>query len=219
MKKKILIILLSFLALGIILSPIVNNLIVINFRIYSIIDYDIEAQDREEIISRVETFNYSSYLSHIPWIHDLYKSYIDGDYVMYLKNTIERDNGFHWALGYEHYLRYSFTASNRSSLYLTYNNNTIFGVSDQANTTLLSIDDYFWDYVALYLNFTCLSYVYSNNSTVLLKNTIFIHLKLEYGYFCGSLCGLWHDINQYLVLSNSLDVIVVFIYSLFPSVS
>lgn len=211
MKYRIL--LLSVLVLGLILTPIINNLIVINFRIYYIIDYDIRAQDREAIISRVELFNYSSYLRNIPWVHPNYKSYIDADYVLYLKNTIEDDVDFHWELGYEHYLRYSFLASNRINLYLTYNNNMIFEVTDQNNITLLSIEDYFWDDVAWYLNFTHLSYVYTDNNTVLLNNAIFIRLSLEYGYYCGNLCGLWHAIDQYLVLSSTLDVLVLFTYS------
>ncbi len=199
--------------MGLILTPIVNNLIVINFRIYYVIDYDIRAQDSEVVKSRVELFNYSSYLSDIPWVHPLYKSYIDADYVEYLKNTIEDDFDFHWEIGYEHYLRYSFTANNRSILHLTYNNNTIFSVVDQANTTLLSFEDYFWADVAWYLNFTYLSYIFDYNSTVLLNNAIFIRLDLEYGYYCGNLCGLWHSIEQYLVLSSILDVLMIFIYS------
>jgi len=217
MKYRIL--LLSILVLGIVLFPIFDNLIGLNSRIYSIIEYDVRAPDKDEIIIGVETLNYTAYLNNRGWDHDIYKSYIDASLVELLRNTIEDVTRFHWELWYEHYLRYYFAARNRSSLFLTYNNNTIFSVKDQSNNTLLSIDNYSWNRIAWYLNFTHLSYVYNNSSTILLNNAIFIHMSLDYGYYCGSLCGLWHSIEQYLVLSSNLDVLVIFIESFGPVVS
>jgi len=204
---------------GIVLFPIFDNLIGLNSRIYYIIEYDVQAQDKDEIIFGVESFNYTAYLNNRGWEHDIYKSYIDASFVELLRSAIEDATRFHWESWYEHYLRYYFTARNRSSLFLTYNNNTIFSIKDQSNSTLLSIEDYWWDQIAWYLNFTHLPYVYNDNGTVLLNNAIFVHMRLEYGYYCGNLCGLWHSIEQYLVLSSNLDVLVIFIESFGPVVS
>ncbi len=76
---------------------------------------------------------------------------------------------------------------------------------------MLSVENYFWTDNAWYLNFTQLSYVYSDNTTILLSNVIFIEMYLDYGYHCGSLCGLWYSIDQYLVLSPNLDALMIFI--------
>jgi len=217
MKYRIL--LLSILVLGIILFPIFDNLIGLNSRIYFIIEYDVRAPDKDDIINEVESFNYTAFLNNKGWEHDIYKKYIDVDFVEYLKSSIEDATRFHWELWYEHYLRYYLTARNRSSLFLTYNNNTIFSVKDQSNNTLFSIEDYSWDWIAWYLNFTHLPYVYNENSTVLLDNAIFVQMRMEYGYYCGNLCGLWHSIEQYVVLSSNLDVLVIFIDSFGPVVS
>lgn len=217
MKYRIL--LLSILVLGIILFPILDNLIGLNSRIYYIIEYDVPTSNNEEIISGVETLNYTAHLNNYGWDYNDYKSYIDAGLVEFLRSAIEDATRFHWELWYEHYLKYYFTAKNHSSLFLTYNNNTIFSVKDQNNNTLLSIENYSWDRIAWYLNFTRLSYVYNDNSTVLLNNAIFVHMSLDYGYYCGNLCGLWHSIEQYLVLSSTLDVLVIFIDSFGPVVS
>jgi len=217
MKYRIL--LLSILVLGIILFPIFDNIIGLNSRIYYIIEYDVQAQDKDEIIFGVESLNYTAYLNNRGWENDIYKSYIDASFVELLRSAIEDATRFHWQLWYRHYLRYYFTARNRSSLFLTYNNNTIFSIKDQSNSTLLSIEDYWWDQIAWYLNFTHLPYVYNDNGTVLLNNAIFVHMRLEYGYYCGSLCGLWSSIEQYLVLSSNLDVLMIFIESFGPVVS
>jgi len=217
MKYRIL--LLSILVVGIILFPIFDNLISLNSRIYYIIEYDVPTSNNEEIIISVETLNYTAHLNNYGRDYNEYKSYIDAGLVEFLRSAIEDVTRFHWELWYEHYLRYYFSASNHSSLFLTYNNNTIFSVKDQSNKTLLSIENYSWDRIAWYLNFTHLSYVYDDNSTVLLNNAIFVHMSLDYGYYCGNLCGLWHSIEQYLVLSSSLDVLVIFIDSFGPVVS
>jgi len=217
MKYRI--ILLSILVVGITLLPIFDNLISLNSRIYYIIEYDIHASDKEEIISGVENLNYTALLNNYGWDYNNYKSYIDANLVEFLRSAIEDATRFHWELWYEHYLRYYFSATNHSSLFLTYNNNTIFSVKDQSNNTLLSIENYSWDRIAWYLNFTNLPYVYNDNGTVLLNNAIFVHMSLEYGYYCGNLCGLWHSIEQYLVLSSALDVLVIFIDSFGPMVS
>lgn len=207
MKNRL--ILIGLLIVGIIIFPILNNLIVIRSRIYCIINYDVQGSDREEIINRIELLNYSSYLNN--YFDGEYKSYADRDFVVYLKNRIENDIKFHWELFYEHYLRYYFLAENHSELYLTYNNNTIFSVKEQNNFSLFSLENYYWNEFAWYLNFTQLPYVYGDNFTILLSNAIFIEIHLDYGYYCGNLCGLWYSIDQYIVLTINLDVLMIFI--------
>ncbi len=208
---KIRLLLISLLVLGLIFFPVILNLTIIKSRIYYLIDYDVQGTNREEIINRVETLNYSVYLQNSIELDDEFKSFIDADFVRFLKGRIGNDTKFHWELSYGHYLRYYFIAENHSDLYLTYNNNTVFNVKDQNNQSLLSEVDYLWTEIAWYLNFTQLPYVYGDNFTILLSNAIFIEIRLDYGYSCGSLCGLGYSIDQYLVLSPNLDALMIFI--------
>ncbi|MEJ2295938.1 MAG: hypothetical protein P8Y23_14370 [Candidatus Lokiarchaeota archaeon] len=213
-------ILLGFLIIGIIVFPVVYNFTVIKSRIYSVINYYVEGENSEEIINKVELFNYTGYLINYFEGDPDYKSYIDRDFVMDLQNRIISDTNFHWELLYSHSLEYSFIASNYSKLYLTYNNDTIFSVKDQNNNSLLSIENYpLWQEFTFYLNFTQLGYVYMNNSTILLNNTYFIELYLDYSYYCGSLCGLWYSIQQFLVVNMMFDVLMIFIPYAAPIVS
>ena len=209
MKTRL--ILISLLVLGLIFFPIFLNLTIIKSRIHYFIDYEVQGSNREEIITKVETLNYTVYLNNYLEGYEEYKSFVNADFVQYLKSRIENDTKFHWEMFYRHYLRYFFTAENHSKLYLTYNNNTIFNVKDQNNQSLLSVENYFWTENAWYLNFTQLSYVYSDNITILLDNVIFIEINLDYGYHCGNLCALSYNINQYLVLNTKLEPIMIFI--------
>ncbi|MFW9873748.1 MAG: hypothetical protein ACFFG0_11640 [Candidatus Thorarchaeota archaeon] len=209
MKKRL--ILIGLLVMGIILFPVFYNLIAIRSRIYYIIVYDVQGMNREEIIDKVEMLNYTAYLNNYIEINENFKSYVDRDFVMYLKNRVGNDTSFKWEMLYRHYLRYYFIARNHSKLYLTYNNNTIFNVKDQNNQSLFLVESYDWADVAWYLNFTLLPYVYNNNSTILLSNGVFIEINLDYGYYCGNLCGLWYSIDQYIVLSTTLDILMIFI--------
>lgn len=217
MKKRILLI--SLLVVGITLFPIFYNSIIIKQRIYYVIEYDVQGANKENVINKVEFFDYPSNLSNYNEGDNNYKSYVDAEFVGYLKSRIENDTTFKWDPLYEHYLNYFFIAENHSKLYLTYNNNTIFGLKDQNNRSLLLVENYDWDDIAWYLNFSYLPYVYSTNSTILLSNAIFIEINLDYGYYCGNLCGLWYTINQYLVLSNTLDVLMIFIPHTYYAIS
>jgi len=208
---KIRLLLISLLVLGLIFFPIFLNLTIIKSRIYYFIDYDVQGSNREEIITKVETLNYTVYLNNYFEGYEEYKSFVNADFVQYLKNRIENDTKFHWEMFYRHYLRYVFIAENHSKLYLTFNNNTIFNVKDQNNNSIFLVENYRWNRVAWYLNFTQLSYVYSDNTTILLSNAIFIEIHLDYGFHCGNVCGLWYSIDQYIVLSPNLDAFMIFI--------
>lgn len=209
MKTRFLLI--SLLVLGLVLFPLILNLTIIKSRINYYINYEVQGSNREEIITKVETLNYTVYLNNYIERDDEFKSFIDSDFVRYLKGRIENDTKFHWEMFYGHHLRYFFIAENQSKLYLSYSNNTIFNVKDQNNQSLLSVENYYWTDIEWYLNFTQLSYVYSENTTILLNNVIFIEMYLDYGYHCGSLCALDYSIDQYLVLSTNLDALMIFI--------
>ncbi len=216
---KIRLLLISLLVLGLIFFPVILNLTVIKSRIYYLIDYDVQGSNREEIITKVETLNYTVYLNNYRERDDEFENFIDVDFIRYLKGRIENDTKFHWEMFYEHFLRYFFIAEDNSNLYLSYSNNTIFNVKDQNNQSLLSVENYLRADIAWYLNFTQLSYVYSDTTTILLSNVIFIEMYLDYGYYCGNICGLWYSIDQYLVLSPNLDALMIFIPHTWISVS
>jgi hypothetical protein len=213
MKTRLLLI--SILISGLILFPVILNLTIIKSRITYSINYDVKGSDKEKIIAKVETFNYTRYLENCKERDDEFNNFIDSDFVQFLKGRIENDTKFHWEMFYGHFLRYFFIGENHSKLYLTYNNNSIFNLEDQNNQSLFAVEYYSWDEIAWYLNFTQLPYAISDKATILLNNAIFIKLYLHYGFYCGSLCALDYSIYQFLVLNPNLDVLMIFIpYSL-----
>ena len=209
-------ILITFIV-GIILFPLWYNVIVIRARIYYTIDYDVNLSNREEIINKIENLDYSAYFSS--YYDDNYymygiKSYVDSDLTFLLKNRIQNDNGFKiliWPF-YMHFLGYSFLAENHSKLYLTYNNFSINSVKDQYNQSLFLREDYYFLDYSWYLNFTQIPYVHGDSSTFVLSDFIFVEINLEYRWHCGYLCEHSHSFEQYLVLSENLDVVLIFTY-------
>ncbi len=203
--------LIGLLIVGIIVFPILNELIVIRSTIYYTIDYDVKGSNREEIINKIEMLNYTVYLNNFRDDYYDFKSFVDRDFVAELKSRIEKDIKIHWEIFYRHSLRYSFIAENHSELYLTYNNNSIFSVKDQNNNSLFLLKSFYWNEPAWYLNFTQLPDVYGDNFTMLLSNAIFIEIHLDYNYYCGNVCALNYSIDQFIVLNTSLDVLMIFI--------
>lgn len=203
--------LIGLLIIGITLFPVIYNAIVIRARIYYTIKYNVELSNKEELINKVENFNYTAYLNNYFELYEVYKRYIDLDFVNYLKSRIDNDTYLHWELNYNHYLIYNFRAEKHSKLYLTYNNNSILDVKDHDNSSSILVEHYGWDEVAWYLNFTQIPFVYSENSTIMLEDMIFVKMRIDYGYYCGNLCGLWYFIDQYLLLDQNLDIVLIFI--------
>jgi len=209
MKNRVLLI--GLLILGLSLFPVFYNILVIRSRIYYFIHYDVNLPNDEEIITNIENFNYTAYLNDYIETHERFKSYVDKDLILFLKCQIKNDTGFHWVMSYEHHLHYYFLAENHSELYLTYNNDTIFTVKDKDNNSLNLIERYPWAHIAWYLNFTLIPYVYTENSTLLLEDIILVKIDLDYGYLCGNLCAFSYHIFQYLILNESLDVLLIVI--------
>jgi len=198
---------------GMVLFPVLYNVIVIRPRIYYIIDYSVNLSSREEIIHKVEDLNYTAYLHNFYSYYEYFgiNSYVDSDLIYLLKSRIENDIGFKLWPFYEHYLRYSFLAENHSRLYLTYDNNTIFSIKDQNNQSLFLLADCGCIGLAWYLNFTQIPYVYGDKSTVMFSDFIFVEINLEYKWLCGYICEHSHSFKQYLVLGENLEVVLIFV--------
>jgi hypothetical protein len=202
----------SALIVGMIAIPVVQNAI-IRSRIYYKIEYNIDLPNREEIIDKVENLNYSLYLINYsdPIQHPYAKVYIDKDYIDDLKSQIENDTKFRTWVDYQHNLHYSFFSVNYSKLNLTYNNETIFSLKDSSNLSLFLSGDTYWDGFEWYLNFTQIPFVYGDNSTLELNETIFVKINLEYVWACGYFCWVEYSYEQYLVLDKNLDIILIHI--------
>ena len=50
-----------------------------------------ELSNKEELINKVENFNYTAYLNNYFELYEVYKRYIDIDFVNFLKSRIEND--------------------------------------------------------------------------------------------------------------------------------
>lgn len=218
MKHKRIVISISILVIlfviGLMLYPVLYYVIVIRPRIYYRIDYNINLTNEEKIIEKVENFDYSTFLNYdIP--PDPFfgiKGFVDADLIRFLKSRIEDDTGLRRWPWYEHTLRYSFLVENHSQLYLTYNNNKIFSIKDQNNQSFSMRENFGWDGSAWYLNFTQIPYVYDYSSTVMLNDFILVEINLDYLWQCGYVCCHEHSFEQYLVLNENLDIIVIFIH-------
>jgi len=213
-EKSRCILLVSILVAGIIIVPVLYNLIVIRPRIYYKIEYNINLSNREEIIHKVENLDYTAYLYnfHHDYMDTGISSYVDRDLIHLLKNRIENDIGIKLWPYYEHYLHYFFMGENHSRLYLTYSDNRIFSLNDKNNQSLLLRGDYYWEEFDWYLNFNQIPHVYSNKSTLILNELIFVEIIMKYEWHCGYICLHQHSFEQYLLLNEDLEVILILIY-------
>ncbi|MDX1799184.1 MAG: hypothetical protein R3255_11085 [Candidatus Lokiarchaeia archaeon] len=213
MKRKVIIffIIVSSLLVGMIISPLLYNIFVIWPRIYYKIEYNTDLSNREEIIDKVETLDYSVYLhqSYNPDLDPEFKGYVDRDLINFLKERIENYTGFH-----SHHFIYSLLWVNHSKLYLTYNNNTIFSLKDRDNQSLILKKDGWWE-PSWYLNFAQIPHVSGDKSTLELSELIFVEINVDYYYIAGFVGYTKYLVNQYLLLSKNLDVILIFIYYYF----
>jgi len=208
------ILLVSILVAGIIIVPVLYNVIVIRSRIYYKIEYNINLSNREEIIHKAENVDYTAYLHNFDYdyMHTGISSYVDRDLLHLLKSRIENDIGIKLWPYYEHYLRYFFMGVNHSKLYLTYTDNRIFSLNDKNNQSLLLSGDYYWEEFDWYLNFNQIPHVYDNKSTLILNELIFVEIIVEYEWNCGYICLHEYSFEQYLLLNEDLEVIVILIY-------
>ena len=194
---------------------------ILNPFVFYIIDYDIQGSHSDQLINRVENFDYNGNVNNLDynsdgWYYrDGFECYIDRNVLTFLKEKIE---GIYYRFTFSHYFGYYFTAKNYSQIRLTYNMNTIFSVKDQ-NDASLFLSNFAWSMGSSvwYLNFGRLPNVFDDNGTVILNDTAilnqasFIEIHLKYRYTHDYLGYVTYDIDQYLVLSSDLEILMILI--------
>lgn len=220
MQKKLLRnVILILLPLLLIFSQFIINFIALN-NIYYHIVYEIDIPNSNEIIDKVETFEYHHYLK----IHDYFggtynisqfnpcpSHYINRDCIEYIKDLINQDRKkFHWVQSYQHNLNYKFNATEQVKLYLSYSNTTIFNATYESKKEIFVVNElngYF--HGIWYLNFTYVPYMLNQSNTILLESIFLIKMFLDYSI--TRFAGEGHHIEQYIALSSNLQVIFIYV--------
>jgi len=226
-KKFKIILLLLILIVSISISSLIINAIVLN-NIYFRINYEINITNSDDIIDKVETFDYYLYLKkHDRYgeTHDISKfnqsvyqsfyNYIDREYVNFLINKINQDRKiFHWWFGHYHHLMYTFNATEQSRLYFAYSNTTIFNVTYESKEEIFVVesaresDNYVGNW---YINFTYVPSVVDESIIIPLNDTILVKMFIEYDFLFGNVGGIFYQIPQYIALSSDLQIIFIYI--------
>ena len=223
-NKKLLI----FIVLVLISTPLIfvaNYFIFIKARIFSSIIYDVNNPNFEELINKVETFDYFSNLEfhseYVPVNNQTQGLWIDEDYINYLNEKINNDIEFHWFPFYSHYFIYSFYAEQQPQIYLTYNNNTILNSTYINNTLIFSTwsSCYGSYYGSWYINFTEVPFVYNENEKITLNDTIIVKQDVEYRHDYGTVGAEHHYIEQYVILDENFEIILIAIPEVFMVVA
>ena len=180
-------------------------------RIYYLINYQVDLPNSDVIIAKVEHFDYKSNLN----INNEYddRNYVDRIFINKLIQQVEADKiGFHWWPYYTRNFEYTLKSTNESRLFLKYNNDTIYW-ANYSNYNPIFTSENINVYVRInwYINFSQVPYVSGAYSVIPLNNTYLAIITLEYNFVCGSLCGRWYSMDQYMILDSSLQVICIFI--------
>ncbi|MFX1281983.1 MAG: hypothetical protein ACFFA3_21720 [Promethearchaeota archaeon] len=215
MKKKKIIIATALISFTVLSLLTLNYFFIIKPNIYFKIQYNISEPNANELIDRVELFNYSHVLdcSNNYYTCNLKKCYFDRDAIHCFKRKINNDIGFHINPFYCHYFLYHFSAVSHSNISLTYNNNSIFNCMYPNNTEVFHpfITD------TLYLNFSMIPYVYNSNSTILLSDVIVVNIRFVYAHsddfsmFGG---GYPFQFQKYLIMDIKYNIILIFVPSI-----
>jgi hypothetical protein len=191
-------------------------------KIYYHIEYEINIPNSNEIIDKVETFEYPHFLKkysysgriqNVSQFNECPTQYIHRGCIEYLKDLINRDRRkIFFSPGYYHNLNYKFNATEQEKLYLSYSNTTIFNATYESSKEVFLVpwsDFHSTFYGNWYINFTYVPYVFNHSNTILLENIILVNMFLHYSI--SRFAGEGHLINQYIGLSSNLQII--FIYS------
>ena len=188
---------------------------ILNPFVFYIMDYDIQGSNSDQLINSVEDFDYNAHVNNLGYSYDYYgysdgfECYIDRNVLTFLKERIE---SISYRFVFSHYFVYHFTAKSYSQIRLTYNMNTIFSVKDQNGTSLFSPNfAWYMGSSVWYLNFGRLPHVSGDNSTVILNDARFIEIHLKYRYTADNFGYITYDIDQYLVLSADLEILMILI--------
>jgi hypothetical protein len=196
----------------------VSNNIIISTRIYFKINYSSNLSNSDEIVERVESFDYISYLKLYEYdgeIHNLSRfsfQYIDSEYLDYLNQYINREiSSFHLWPFYHNNITYTFNAIEVSKLYLTYNNNTIFEATYENNDTIFEVDKFNGNWIGCwYINFTQIPFVSNAQSTILLNDSFLVQMMLSHRYDISLGESGLITLNQFLILDSNLQIRIVY---------
>jgi len=217
-KNKLRLLLISCIVISVSLLLVLNN-IIISTRIYFKINYHSNLSNSDEIIEKVESFDYVSYLKLHEYDGEIYNlsrfsfQYIDSEYLDYLNQFINRElSSFHLWPFYYNYITYTFNATEVSKLYLTYNNDTIFETTYENNDTIFEADKFngYW-MGSWYINFTQIPYVPISQSTIILNDSFLVQMTLSHRFDITLGESGWITLNQFLILDSNLQIIIVYI--------
>ncbi len=188
-------------------------------------NYEVNLSYSDELVAKVESFNFTSYLlirdsfGEVSSPSKFNHNYINGEYVDYLKKKVDRDfSMFHWWPYHSHTLTYLFETTEESLLYFTYNNTIIFKVQNENNEEIFNIESsdnhcYGDDKLcgSWYINFSQVPHTSNPASTVVLNDVVLVKMTLEYFYGYGFLGAEYFKIEQFVVLDSNLQIIFVYI--------
>ena len=218
--------LILFLSISII---IITGQLLILTRIYYRTYYEGDLQNFDYLVDKVESFDYIKFVKDQG--HDqgsnLRKNsgtYIDRDYIEYLKEKIDRDfPKFHWWPFHTHNFHYTFNATEESQIFFTYNNNSIIaGQYEDSRAIFVAYmyNDLIWEGKS-FINFSQVPYVSENNtnnydpfyqsSTISLNNTILIKMELYYHYVRTAFGHKTCSTEQFIVVNSNYQIIFIYI--------
>jgi len=217
MKKHfIYIILISIILINIPLILVGNYYLLIKGRIYANITYNVKIPQSEELIDKVESFDYYSNLEfHLDYeptnISQPRGYWINDEFINYLNETINADTEFHWFPFYSHYFSYSFAAEQVSQIHFTYNDTTIFSSTHTNGTLIFSTWNIAYEsyYGIWYINFAEVPLVYKESEKIALTDTILVKMNLYYDHDYGTLGAYTLNMEQYVFLDNDFNIIMV----------
>ena len=214
-------ILISILSISTII--IVGQLLILT-RIYYKTYYEGDLQNFDYLVDKFESFDYIKYVKDQArdQEYNLTKNsgtYIDRDYIEYLKEKIDRDfPKFHWWPFHTHYFHYTFNATEESQIFFTYNNNSVIaGQYHDSRVIFLAYGygDNIWEGKS-FINFSQVPYVsdydpFTESSTISLNNTILIKMELYYHYVRAAFGHETCKTEQFIVVNSNYQIIFTYI--------
>ncbi len=198
--------------IGIFIFYLLNHFIFQRSRIFYIINYEVDLSNSDLIIEKTENLDYHSYLNYE--FESSERRIINRTFINNLMQDIDQAAiEFHWWPFYTYNFIYTFKATFESRLYLKYNNNTIYWANYGNNVTIFPSANHYDENLGIswYINFSQVPTVPGTYFEISLNNTYLVIMSLEYNYLCGSLCGLWYEIEQYIILDSNLQIICIYI--------
>ncbi|MFX1574866.1 MAG: hypothetical protein ACFFB0_19180 [Promethearchaeota archaeon] len=202
----------------------INNFIILT-RIYYKINYEGDIQNFKSVIKKSELFEYQKYCKYRDYwgeVHNLSRSdsyyHIDREFIESLKVQIDEDKKkFHLFPGYQDNFIYSLEATNKSLIYLTYNNNSIIKAEHANHTEIFSADGGYYENESRfwvenwYINFTQIPFALNMAFTITLSNIILVKMNLEYNYYYNLGESESLIFTQFLAFNSNFHTMFVYI--------